>query len=187
MALRIFVAHPSSLVTDHRPHGDGLVAFGFISELAARGHELHVAAEGVDLRDPLPPNVHLHPLGSRRGPAPLDRLSYMWRMRRLYRRLSRARRFDVVHQLNPVDAGLTLAVADTAVPVVLGPYVPDWPQVAKPSGHRAVLAAQQRLATTVLLSTPAAASRLAIRRPGGPKVRVVPHGIDAGLWAPAPG
>ena len=49
VGLRIFVAHPSALLTDHRPHGDGLVAYGFIRGLAERGHELHVAAEEVDL------------------------------------------------------------------------------------------------------------------------------------------
>ena len=52
--LRVFVAHPSALLTDHRPHGDGLVAYGFLRELASRGHELHVAAQAVDLRDPPP-------------------------------------------------------------------------------------------------------------------------------------
>ena len=70
-----------------------------------------------------------------------------------------------------------LALADAPVPVVLGPYVPDWP----PSGPGAeaparsrrgrassarLRAAQQRRATTVLLSTPAAAAKLA--RPAGP-------------------
>jgi hypothetical protein len=46
--LRIFVAHPSEMLTDHVPHGDGLVAFSYLSRLAARGHELHVAAQGVE-------------------------------------------------------------------------------------------------------------------------------------------
>ena len=40
--LRIFVAHPSEMLTDYLPHGDGLVAFSYLSRLAVRGHELHV-------------------------------------------------------------------------------------------------------------------------------------------------
>jgi len=188
---RLFVAHPSSLLTDHRPHGDGLVAYGFISELASRGHELHVAVERADIRTELPPNVHLHRLGPGRGPAPLDRLGFMWRMRRLYRRLAQTAPFDLVHQLNPVDVGLSLAIPDAGVPVVLGPYVPDWPGAPKPGGrllrpaavrvNEALRAAQQRRATTVLLSTPAASSRLAA---DGPAVHVISGGIDDHEWAP---
>jgi glycosyltransferase involved in cell wall biosynthesis len=192
--LRVFFAHPSSLLTDYRPHGDGLVAYGFISELASRGHELHVAVENLDLRAELPANVHLHRLGPGPGPAPLDRIGFMWRMRRLYRRLARTAPFDLVHQLNPVDVGLTLAIADAGVPVVLGPYVPEWPGSPKPGGrllrpavvrlNESLRAAQQRRATTVLLSTPAAASRLAVPEPRRPLVRVISGGIDDRKWMP---
>jgi hypothetical protein len=52
--LNIFVPHCSDLLTDHRPHGDGLVAYGFIRHLSERGHNLYIAAQEVDLRDPLP-------------------------------------------------------------------------------------------------------------------------------------
>jgi L-malate glycosyltransferase len=193
--LRIFVAHPSALLTDHRPHGDGLVAFGFIRELAARGHELHVAVEHADLIEPLPPNVHLHGLGAGAGPEPLDRIGFMWRMGRLYRRLARERPFDVVHQLNPVSVGLSLAVRDGIAPLVLGPYVPEWPDAPKPGGplvrpamvrfNESIRAAQQRRATTVLLSTPAAASRLARPEPAHLQVRVISGGVDDRLWVPA--
>jgi L-malate glycosyltransferase len=192
--VRIFVAHPSALLTDHRPHGDGLVAFGFIRELAARGHELHVAVENADLVEPLPPNVHLHPLGAGTGPAPLDRIGFMWRMGSLHRRLARDRPFDVVHQLNPVTVGLSLAVRDGAAPLVLGPYVPEWPDARKPGGpgvrpamvrlNESLRAAQQRRATTVLLSTPAAASRLARPEPRHLQVRVISGGIDDSVWVP---
>ena len=188
LPLRVFVAHPSALLTDHRPHGDGLVAFGFLRELAARGHELHVAAQEVDLRDPPPAGLHVHGLGAR-APAPLDRLRFMARMRRLLGRLQRRRPFDLVHQLNPVDVGLSLAVADLPLPVVLGPYVPDWPPtgdgadaVAAPAvAHvkRLLRAAQQRRADIVLLSTPAAAAKLEGSWPGRLRVREVPPGIDS--------
>jgi glycosyltransferase involved in cell wall biosynthesis len=186
--------HPSALLTDHRPHGDGLVAFGFIRELAARGHELHIAAEEADLHQDLPASAHVHPLGAGRGPAPLDRVSFMWRMRRLHRILHKAAPFDVVHQLNPVEVGLTLALADVGTPIVLGPYVPEWPGVRKPGGalmrplvvrlNATIRAAQQRRAATVLLSTPAAASRIAVGIPGRAHVRLVSPGIDDRAWMP---
>ena len=62
-ALSIFIVHPSALLTDHRPHGDGLAAHSFIAGLAARGHRLHVAVEDVDLERELGPHVTLHRVG----------------------------------------------------------------------------------------------------------------------------
>src|SRR5262249_38715745 len=35
-SLTIFIPHPSALLTDHLPHGDGLTAFGFLDHLAKR-------------------------------------------------------------------------------------------------------------------------------------------------------
>jgi glycosyltransferase involved in cell wall biosynthesis len=195
LPLSLFVVAPSALLTDHQPHGDGLVAYGFIREMASRGHELHVAAQRVDLREPAPARVHIHLLRDpTRTPAPRDRAGAMWRMRRLFQRLGGPARFDLAHQLNPVDAGLSLALADQPVPMVLGPYVPDWPRsgpgsVEAPSSgpravKRALRAAQQRRARLVLLSTEAAETKLARRRTPSTLVRVVPPGIDDALWSP---
>lgn len=196
MAHRIFVAHPSTLLTDHRPHGDGLVAHGFLREMGLRGHVVHVAAETADLRAPLPGAVQVHELGTASLPVAAARLVLMRRLRRLWQRLGGAEAFDLVHQLNPVDVGLTLALADVPTPVVLGPYVPDWP-AASGDGvepHRRlslaargrVRAAQQRRATAVLLSTPAARSKLAVRHGRHPHVHEVGMGIDPRTWSPDP-
>jgi glycosyltransferase involved in cell wall biosynthesis len=195
MGLRIFVIPASAMLTDHRPHGDGLVGFGFICELAARGHELHVAAGRVDLRGELPSNVHVHELGGEDS-GPAERLGFMWRVRGLFRRLGSSAAFDLVHQLTPVEVGVSLALANRTVPLLLGPYVPDW----APSGQGAdaivnrralrvkrwIRAAQQSRATTVLLSTPAAASKLQVRRPTL-HVHELPLGIDDRYWLPANG
>ena len=103
--LRIFVAHPSEMLTDHLPHGDGLVAFSFLSRLAARGHELQVAAQGVELRHPVPSTLHIHRLSRVGANAPLHRLVFMIRMRHLFERLQREAPFDLIHQMNPVFTG----------------------------------------------------------------------------------
>jgi glycosyltransferase involved in cell wall biosynthesis len=193
--LSLFVVAPSALLTDHRSHGDGLVAYGFIREMASRGHEVHVAAQRVDLRNEPPPGVHIHLLRDPSGaPALRDRAGAMWRTRRVFQRLGGPDRFDVAHQLNPVDAGLSLALAGQPLPMVLGPYVPDWPRSgpgsieAPPSGprvvKRALLAAQQRRARMVLLSTEAAEAKLAVPPSPSTLVRVVPPGIDDQLWSP---
>lgn len=170
------------------------MAYGFIRALAGRGHTLHVAAQRVALRDEPPPNVHLHVFGDQGSSEPLARLAYMARMRRLFLRLRRTTRFDLVHQLNPVDAGLSLALADVDLPMVLGPYVPAWPssgtagetaaQRLRQKLNGAVRAAEQRRATTVLLSTPAAAAKLQASARNNVRVREVGYGIDAQVWSP---
>jgi|SRR5215207_2242405 len=197
VTLRLFVIAPSALLTDHRPHGDGLVACGFIRELAARGHELDVAAQRVDLAGALPSSVRLHVLSANEGAGLGARLAFMREVRRLYRRLQRSSTFDVVHQLNPVEVGVSLALADAAVPVVLGPYLPDWPRaptraralfdLASNGAKRALRAAQQRRASTVLLSTPAAASKIAVSTSGQLSVQELTPGIDEQRWTPGRG
>jgi L-malate glycosyltransferase len=115
----------------------------------------------------------------------------MWELGRVYRRLTRAGSFDVAHQLNPVDVGVSLALTGGRTPLVLGPYYSDW----APSGPGAdaqvgsltlrvksvVRAAQQRRATMILLSTSDAAGKVASRRA---LVRELPHGIDDQVWRP---
>lgn len=193
-SLRIFAVPPAAMITDHRPHGDGLIAFSFIRELAARGHELHVAAGRVELRADVPAGVHIHRL-SEGEPTKMSRLRFAGAVRRLYGRLSSSTSFDLVHQLTPVEVGVSLALADTSTPLVLGPYVPDWPasgvgadRVVGPRTlrvKRALRAAQQRRATTVLLSTPAAASKLEQAAGKGLRVHELPLGVDDRAWLPA--
>ena len=80
--LRIFIAHPSALLTDHASNGDGLVRSASIRRLAERGHEIHVAAQRVDLRDAMLPTLHIHALTPRRdGTSTIERLTFMFRMR----------------------------------------------------------------------------------------------------------
>ena len=184
VGLRIFVAHPSALLTDHRPHGDGLVAYGFIRGLAERGHELHVAAEEVDLREPPPANVHVYLARRRHGRgARADRV-HGGDAPAVPDGWPESRRFDIVHQLNPVNVGLSLALAGVDVPLVLGPYVPDWPETGRPRLKAGIRFAQQRQATTALLSTPAAASKLSPRLTASLHVHRVSGGIDTSLWHP---
>ena len=192
--LNIFIPHCSGLLTDHLPHGDGLVAHGFISKLAQRGHNLWVAAEQVDLAKPLGQNVRLFPIRSNRKNGMVARLDYMRQVRQLFHRLQREIAFDLIHQLNPVYTGMSLALWDAKVPVVLGPYVADWPvdpDSTSPLGllgqivEKSIAWAQQRNAQTLLLTTEAARNRIISSHRAASHSSLLPHGIDEVFFRPA--
>jgi glycosyltransferase involved in cell wall biosynthesis len=194
--LNIFVPHCSDLLTDHRPHGDGLIAHGFIRNLAERGHNLYVAAQEVDLRNRLPANVHVFPTRVRHKNQFVSRIAYMSEVRKLFLRLRRQVHFDIVHQMNPVYTGISLSLLGTGTPTVLGTYVARWPDSAEVNENRSVASRfasvfhscvaglQQGAADRLLLTGPAAANRLvpfaSIRVPRS----YIAHGIDAEFFSP---
>ena len=86
--LTIFVPHCSELLTDYRPHGDGLVCHALISRLAERGHQLYIAASRTDLQNEMPPwRSSVRSEESRSGDGVASRLHYMWRVRKLFQSL----------------------------------------------------------------------------------------------------
>lgn len=189
--LTIFIAHPSELLTDHRPHGDGLVAFGFIRRLAERGHELHVAAQGVDLRAPVPANLHIYELMPGSRVSVTERIAFMVRMRLLFARLSRRISFDLVHQMNPVFTGLSLSLIGVRPPLALGTFVPlweagadtltpnaSWTTRAKQRVLDRIARVQQARAAGLLIASPNALSRIAEPERHRDHIYQVPHGID---------
>jgi L-malate glycosyltransferase len=140
----------------------------------------------MDLRAPLPPGVTVHRLlrpGTRWTPPAMA--AFMLRLRGLAGRL----RVDVIHQLNPVVTGVSLALARGGPPLVLGPFVGEWPGATpalKRAVKRGVLAAQETRADLLLLSTPAAASKLAAPRRVEHKLRVLGYGVDLERFHPSP-
>lgn len=195
--LTIFVPHCSDLLTDYLPHGDGLIAHGFISRLARRGHRIHVAVQMVDLREPFGPNVVIHSISTESGGSIAWRLGYMRRLRALFWQLKTRIRFDLIHQLNPVFTGLSLALAGSGLPLVLGTYVARWPANAESCaaeswtdrllarGRDAISALQQRQADALVLTTPAARDRLPGAEELRERIHFLPHGIDTELFSPA--
>jgi glycosyltransferase involved in cell wall biosynthesis len=191
--MNIFISHASDMLTDCRPHGDGLIADRFIRALAARGHAIHVAVDRCDLRNSYTSNVTLHNIETGATPEGLaSRLRFALGVRSLLSCLSRTIQFDVIHQLNPVVTGLSLALWGTKVPIVLGPYVPDWPFIvydgilkepnrvdrAKRRIKRWIWQLQHRIASGIILSTPAALDKVDDPSAWRPKLHVIPYGID---------
>jgi glycosyltransferase involved in cell wall biosynthesis len=188
---KIFVVHPSAVLTDARAHGDGLLAYRYITELAKRGHRVAVACEDVDLQFAPPAYVTLHriELRSKRGSL-IGRAEYALKMRRLFRRLDAREQFDVAHQFNPVFAGLSLGLVGIDIPLVLGPYVAHWPSPRQsPAAARTrhgLNALQQRFASAILISGAAARSRVVSRRVAATNVYAVPYGVDLEMFPHTP-
>jgi glycosyltransferase involved in cell wall biosynthesis len=195
--LTIFIAHPSDLLTDHLPDGDGLVAFGFIEKLARRGHRLHIAVRRSALRGDLPSNVTLHQVDCGDADGVMSRLRYMAAIRRLLRRLQTVEPIAVVHQMNPVFAGLSLGLAGCGIPVVLGTFVARWPAERRQGGVRdalrdaagglvrwAIGAVHQAQASALLMTTPAAVNRIALPAWSRRKMFTVRHGINTDMFSP---
>lgn len=161
-----------------------------VTALARRGHRLHVAVPGeMDLRAPLPAGVVVHRLLRPGTPwTPTAMALFMLRLRGLAAHLPA----DVIHQLNPVVTGVTLALPKARPPLVLGPFVGEWPappgvrQALKRAVKRRVLGAQEQRADLLLLSTPAAAGKLAHPERVAAKLRVLGYGIDLERFRPAP-
>jgi glycosyltransferase involved in cell wall biosynthesis len=197
--LTIYISHSAEVFTDNRAHGDGVVAYAVVKRLAERGHRLHVAAQELDLKFPLHPNITVYLLAHKTKNPLLQRVEFALRSRWLMQRLMRTEKFDIVHQLNPVFAGLSLGLVGLGVPIVLGSYAGRWPDDpdAITSGnsfmngllqrlHRWVSAVQQDHAAALLLSTPSAESKLLNKARVAHKVHLVPYGTDTNIYTPAP-
>ena len=201
--LHIFISHPSHFLTDSEPHGDGLLAFQYISRLAKRGHQLHVAVPLMDIRQRLPPNLHLHPIASLTRPSSvnppsLNRLEYAVRVRSLLMRLRKWVPFDLIHELNPVVAGMSLLLAGSGLPIVLGPLPPRTPaqwddmeaRSATPNRSAAqrirdlVLLRQMRDAKLILIPTEKSLEQLSGDEAIRQKVRTLHYGVDTSRFLP---
>jgi glycosyltransferase involved in cell wall biosynthesis len=196
--LTIFIPHCSDLLTDHRPHGDGLISYALISRLAERGHQLYIAASRTDLQKPLAPNARLFDLKKTEDDGIASRLNYMRQVRRLFFSLKQKDvRFDLIHQLNPVFTGLSIALVGSKLPLLLGPFFSRWPDdptaLSASNSWRSPLLEkgrtitaflQQRLADCLLPTTQAAYGQIVLGPRPKTRVEILPIGIDSEVFRP---
>jgi len=184
------------MLTDHLPHGDGQIAFSLLSELARRGHQVYAVTPRLEVRGHIHGNLHIKVLETPGGA--LGRLLFMAKMRAYYQELSRTVQFDLMHQLNPVFTGVSLAMLGSGLPQVLGAYFGQWPSdpetITGGKGWKATLAGkaqraiatlQQRAADLLVLTGPNAAERLPSPKAAEGKVRMLGLGTDTAFFSPA--
>jgi L-malate glycosyltransferase len=198
--LTIFASFPTEPLTDHLPNGDGLVAYQIVRQLSRRGHTVHVATPRADLQDPVPHGVTVHEMRGQFGLPRPGVFQYMNWTRRVLRNIRRSIRVDLIHELNPVFSLCSLAFEDSGLPVVLGPHSSRWPMGdnrgvstvwalrtrAKIAVKDVCLGRQHRSASAVLLSTPAALNNIGDPEQLKGKLFVLPPGVDAEEFSPAP-
>jgi len=197
---RIFILHPSMILTDHLPSGDGLLAFEFVSRLAQRGHQVHVAVSLQSIRGEVPANLHLHQVQTRTKAfptlvPPANRVEFALRAGALYRRVRREYGVDVVHQLNPVVFGVALGAGIRNVPLVMGPIPPAWPPGAEfqvtwkrrliEAVRSPMLRLQFSQATYVLPTSSVVLEQLGNDVLPPRKARMLPYGVDHEVFCPA--
>jgi len=187
------------------------MAFEFISRLAKRGHTLHIAGPSsisicrLDIQQPLPENVYFHPVNLWTSFETLNPIEYIVRVRQIFDQICRHTKIDVIHQLNPVNPGLSWSLANEKIPLVLGLFVPGWPTDLVPLQHQGYQASlpgaissmimkpiirwcdyrQQLKAKALLLSTAAAKSRLYKLDKDRLNINILPYGIDPQEYFPA--
>lgn len=189
--MRVFVAGSADVLTDHRGHGEGLIAWGILSRLAMRGHELTVCAPRVELSADAPFEIV-----TALPKAPLESvrpLEYAWRVRRAA--AERPEGFDVAYWLFPQGSDELMSLIPSRIPLVIGPLAAKWHvarQGVRPGDvlrwglaplQRSLYLRTLRNAAAAMLATPTAAADLPNSVSGG---KVVPFGIPTEAFQRAP-
>jgi glycosyltransferase involved in cell wall biosynthesis len=191
--VRIFFPSAATVLTDHRGHGEGLIAWSICSGLAARGHELVVCAREADLK--ANPEFEVIEIGPASRWESIEPLAYAIRTARVLRRLGGARRFDVIHWLFPQGREDVLFLPPGSTAFIVGPHSLVWPtpstplragDVVRATATPLFLALHRRAlgrAGVLLVSTPDAVS--VVPRTFRSKVQVLPFGIEGTSIAPS--
>jgi glycosyltransferase involved in cell wall biosynthesis len=124
--LGIFVSYASGCLTDHEPHGDGLICFSLLNGLARRGHDVfayapHAAIQNADPRLRVRVREHRSPADSLAG------WEHLWRAGRWLRELLRTERVDLTWRMHPYGEGCPGKPPTDGRPLVIGPLFRGWP------------------------------------------------------------
>jgi glycosyltransferase involved in cell wall biosynthesis len=145
--LRIFFPATAHLLTDHLPHGEGLIAYNLLSGLAARGHAVVGCAHALALSET--PQFRVSVLGHGGPLQSLAPLGYAGLAARQLRRQGGVDGFDVAHWLFPQGADQMLDASPRRLPLVVGPLTEAWPSTVR---HLTLGSVARRVAQPVFVA-----------------------------------
>lgn len=192
--VRIFFPAAADVLTDHLPHGEGLIAHDLLSGLAARGHSIVACGRVLAFRET--PSYEVAAIGGG-GPFPsLAPLGYAALAMRELRRRGGSDSFDLAHWLFPGGEDQILDALPRRLPLVVGPLCLSWPapkpplsagvvarRLAQPA-FRVLSRRALRRARRILVSVPDAAAIVGSQHRD--RVTVVPFGVDETAYTVAP-
>ena len=191
--LRIFYPSAAELLTDYRPHGEGLIAWNLLSRLAARGHHVVACVGALDVSGPVP--FEVVEVGRRQRFESLEPFARLRVVEDVFRQRGGARAFDAAHWLFPPNRDEIAFASAGELPFFYGPHSPAWPEgsgrqrrlgdvvrvLVRPLLRRRYRSTL-RAATAVFVSVPEAARELP--RDVASRVQVIPFGVDAERFTP---
>ena len=124
--LTIFVHRASECLTDHAPHGEGLICFSLLDGLARRGHRIFAYANHVAIQNP-PVGLTVKTATHRVPANSLAPYEHSWRAERWMRRLARTEAIDLVWRMNPTGTTCPYPPPTLGRPLVVGPLYYPWP------------------------------------------------------------
>jgi glycosyltransferase involved in cell wall biosynthesis len=124
--LTIYVSCASECLTDHLPHGDGLICYSLLSGLANRGHRIfaYTIHDAVHSKNP---NLILHEERASSPAGSLVAFEHGLRSNRWLRQVMKKQSVDVVWRMHPYGIACPLPPATYGRPFVLGPLFYGWP------------------------------------------------------------
>lgn len=190
-SLRIFFPGAAEVLTDHMPHGEGLIAHELLSGLAGRGHSIVACGRTRAFRE-CPP-YEARAIG-RGGPfGSLAPIGYAGLAARELRKCGGATSFDIAHWLFP-QGDQILDALPRRLPLVVGPLSLSWPRAKRSRSagllvrhlvdpaFRVLAHRAMHRAGRILVSVP----EIGVAAKHRQRVTVVPFGIDETAYAVAP-
>lgn len=117
--LKIFVSHASDCLTDHLPHGEGLLSFSWLKALAEKGHEVYAFSPHADIKQTVP-NLKVFTSAKK---APFPSLKYWFYSHESNKILSKVLSnvdIDIVWRMYPYGANAP-CIKTGGKPLVIGP------------------------------------------------------------------
>jgi glycosyltransferase involved in cell wall biosynthesis len=130
--INIFVQRASECLTDHLPHGDGLICFSLLKGLAERGHRIFAYTNHNGVRN-LVPNLIIRESKHRIPANGLADWEHSWRADRWLKDILRTERIDIIWRMHPYETGCPTVPSGSPRPLVVGPLFYSWPKTVP--GH----------------------------------------------------